>query len=69
MIEPALRWERDGGTVTRIRVDSGGVLDLAELQKAVAQPDAALVSIMWANNETGVIVPMADAVRSDELVG
>ena len=63
VLEPALRWERDGGTVTRIRAGSDGVLDLAELQKAVSQPDVALVSIMWANNETGVIAPMNEVVR------
>lgn len=63
VVEPAARWARDGGAVTRIRVGGDGVLDLAELQNAVSQSDAALVSIMWANNETGVIAPMADLVR------
>jgi len=63
VVEPAARWERDGGRVTRIGVGSDGVLDFAELQKAVTQPDVALVSIMWANNETGVIAPMNEVVR------
>ena len=63
VIEPAARWLHDGGTVTRVRVGGDGVLDLAELQKAVSQPDVALVSIMWANNETGVIAPMREVVR------
>lgn len=63
VIEPAARWERDGGVVTRIPVGSDGVINLAELQKVVSQPDAALVSIMWANNETGVLAPMSEVVR------
>ena len=61
--EPAVRWERDGGIVTPISVARNGIVDLAELRKAVSQPDAALVSIMWANNETGTTAPMSEIVR------
>jgi cysteine desulfurase len=38
-------------------VDRNGNLDLAELQAAI-RPQTALVSIMWANNETGVLFPI-----------
>ncbi len=47
----------NGYRVTEIGVDREGALDLDELEKAVG-PETALVSIMWANNETGVIFPI-----------
>ncbi len=46
-----------GYRVTELGVDSDGGLNFAELEAALT-PDTALVSIMWANNETGVIFPM-----------
>ena len=53
-----LRWlEERGLTVTLLKVDANGALDLGELEAAV-NDDTALVSIMWANNETGVIFPV-----------
>jgi cysteine desulfurase len=47
----------------RIPVDHRGVVDLAALERLLAQDQAALVSIMLANNETGVIQPVAEAAR------
>ena len=49
--------EKQGYRVDYIGVNSNGVLDLEELNEAVDE-DTALVSIMWANNETGVINPI-----------
>ena len=49
---------RRGCEVTIVEVDEQGHLDLAELEAAI-RPDTAVVSVMWANNETGVIYPMA----------
>lgn len=49
--------ETKGYKVDYIGVNSNGELDLDELEKAV-NPDTALVSCMWANNETGVIFPI-----------
>jgi cysteine desulfurase len=43
--------------VTFLGVDGHGNLDLAELEAAI-QPGTNLVSIMWANNETGVLFPI-----------
>jgi len=43
-----------GFTVTYLKPDSRGLLDLAEFREAI-RPDTILVSIMWVNNETGVI--------------
>ncbi len=49
---------RRGCSVTIVEVDERGHLDLAELEAAI-RPDTAVVSVMWANNETGVIFPLA----------
>ncbi len=43
--------------ITRLHVESDGTLDLAKYEEALAE-DTAIVSIMWANNETGVIFPV-----------
>lgn len=53
-----LGWlEQRGHHVTLLPVDSSGALDMDALDAAVGK-DTALVSIMWANNETGVIFPV-----------
>jgi cysteine desulfurase len=52
--------EKKGYRVTWLRVDGNGALDLDELKDSLAD-DTALVSIMYANNETGVIFPI-DAI-------
>jgi cysteine desulfurase len=46
---------------TRIPVDADGIVDLAALDAALANGPRALVSIMLANNESGVIQPVAAA--------
>jgi cysteine desulfurase len=51
--------EKKGYRVTWLGVDQDGELDLEELRAALSD-DTALVSIMWANNETGVIFPIAE---------
>lgn len=51
--------EKKGYRVTWLSVDQDGALDLDELRAALTD-DTALVSIMWANNETGVIFPIAE---------
>ena len=45
--------------VTRLKVSSDGSLDLDEYKAALAE-DTAIVSVMWANNETGVIFPVEE---------
>ncbi len=49
-----------GYRVTEIGVDGAGRLDLDEL-KAAVDDDTVIVSLMWANNETGVIFPVEEA--------
>ena len=54
--------ENDGYEVTWLGVDQNGELDLHDLRAAL-RPDTALVSIMLANNETGVLFPIDDVGR------
>lgn len=46
-----------GCEVTFLEVDSNGDVDLAQIEEVI-RPDTAIVSMMWANNETGVLFPV-----------
>ena len=48
-----------GYRVTFVRVDGEGRLDIDQLKRHLSD-DTALVSVMWANNETGVIFPIRE---------
>lgn len=61
VLESAERWERNGGEKVVLPVDRHGVVDLESLQVMLREPTA-LVSVMWANNETGVLAPMEEVV-------
>lgn len=50
--------EERGYEVTYLPVNRDGTLDLKVFEQAL-RPDTAIVSIMWANNETGVLFPIA----------
>jgi cysteine desulfurase len=50
---------KQGHEVTFLPVESDGSLDLHLLEKTI-RPDTAIVSIMWANNETGVLFPVEE---------
>jgi len=49
--------EQEGYRVTYLPVDQDGILSLADLENAICD-DTAVVSLMWANNETGVLFPV-----------
>ncbi|MEC9373949.1 MAG: cysteine desulfurase family protein [Planctomycetota bacterium] len=49
----------EGVEIVRAPVGAGGVIDLAALD-ALVDPSTALVSIQWANNETGAVQPVAE---------
>jgi cysteine desulfurase len=51
--------EKMGFEVTYLPVESDGSLDLHVLEQSI-RPDTAIVSIMYANNETGVIFPIEE---------
>jgi cysteine desulfurase len=50
---------RRGYEVTWLDVDPQGLIDLGQLEKSI-RPDTAIVSLMWANNETGVLFPIEE---------
>ncbi|GFM36978.1 cysteine desulfurase NifS [Desulfovibrio psychrotolerans] len=54
--------EKRGYEATYLGVDAKGRLDLDELREAIRK-DTALVSVMYANNETGVLFPMEEIAR------
>ena len=51
--------QKRGYSVTYLPVAADGALDLQQLEAAI-RPDTAIVSVMWANNETGVLFPVRD---------
>ncbi len=53
---------RDGLTLQTIAVTKRGELDLGDLERKLG-PDVACLSVMAANNETGVVQPLSDVVR------
>ena len=56
VLRPCQDLAKRGCHVTFLGVDRHGNLELGELEAAI-RPETVLVSIMWANNETGVIFP------------
>jgi cysteine desulfurase len=55
--------EASGHTVSWLGVNQEGLIDLEELRAAL-RPDTAVVSIMLANNETGILFPMLQAAAA-----
>ena len=51
--------ESQGWEITRLGVDGQGLLDPQAVKDAIRE-DTAMVSVMWANNETGVLLPIHD---------
>jgi cysteine desulfurase len=59
VLDPCEYLESLGFIITYLPVNSDGLLDLAQLENAI-RPDTILVSIMAANNEIGVLQPLAE---------
>ncbi|MBQ7978885.1 MAG: cysteine desulfurase NifS [Candidatus Methanomethylophilaceae archaeon] len=59
ILETSYYLEKRGFEVTRVKVDKDGIIDMAELEKAI-RPDTVLISVMTANNEIGSIQPIAE---------
>jgi cysteine desulfurase len=62
VLETAARLEAQGWRVTVARVARDGLIDLEALSEAIG-PQTALVSVMAANNEIGVIQPLSEVSR------
>ncbi len=60
VLDPMRRLEREGWQLTVLPVAGSGLIDLAELERAITVRTA-LVSVMTANNEIGVLQPVKDA--------
>ena len=54
--------EKIGAELTYLEVEENGILDLQKLQEAIKQ-NTVLISVMWANNEIGVIQPVQEISR------
>lgn len=59
ILQVAAFWERLGGRVTQVAVDSQGKVDPREVERAI-QADTVLISIMHANNEVGTLQPIRE---------
>ncbi|MCX7719314.1 MAG: IscS subfamily cysteine desulfurase [Candidatus Sumerlaeaceae bacterium] len=62
VLDPCRALEQRGWRVTRLPVEADGLLDPARLADAI-EAETVLVSVMWANNEIGVIHPIAEIGR------
>ena len=62
VLETCQAMEKDGYEVTYLPVSKDGQLDLADLEKAITDKTI-LISIMWANNETGNLYPIEEIGR------
>ena len=58
----------EGYTVHKLEVDSKGRLDLSQYA-ALLNDNTAIVSVMWANNETGTLFPVEEMARMAEDAG
>src|SRR5690606_21167488 len=54
--------ESQGAEVTYLTVDKNGLISLEELKKSF-KTNTKLVSVMYVNNETGIIQPIADIAK------
>jgi cysteine desulfurase len=68
VLEPVRRLAADGWRVTELPVPASGLLDAAAVAEAVT-PDTALVSVMLAHNEIGVLQPLAEITRAAHAAG
>ncbi|KXK40664.1 MAG: IscS subfamily cysteine desulfurase [Saprospiraceae bacterium] len=59
VLDSCKKIEKMGGQVTYLNVNRDGLIDLGALEAAITDKTI-LVSVMWANNETGVIQPMKE---------
>ncbi len=60
ILEPLKQLQAEGQAVVLLKPDHDGVIDLQAASPVLASADAQLLSIIYANNETGVIQPVAE---------
>lgn len=59
VLDACKKVEKMGGQVTYLEVNEKGLINLADLEAAITDKTI-MISVMWANNETGVIQPMKE---------
>lgn len=70
VLGPCLRLREQGHNVIEIGVNNEGLFDLEAYEMALAAtPGPKLVSVMWANNETGVIFPIRQIAELGKAAG
>ena len=69
VLEPCRWLERNGVRVVRVGVDRVGALDMDAYRAALAIPGPKLVSLMWANNETGTVFPIRECAELAKAAG
>lgn len=62
ILNHCLAFEKEGYHVTYLPVNRDGLLNLADLKNALTE-QTAVVSLMWANNETGVLFPVQEIAK------
>jgi cysteine desulfurase len=69
VLQPARRLKAIGHQVVELPVDGFGRLDLNQLREELKGTKNALVSVMWANNETGTIFPIKEVAEIAKEAG
>lgn len=59
VLDTCKRLEKTGTIVTYLKPNAGGIIDVAELERAIT-PQTVMIAIMYANNETGTIQPVQE---------
>lgn len=62
VLNSCMALEREGYRVTYLPVDREGLFSLVDLENAITD-ETAIVSLMWANNETGVLFPVEEIAQ------
>ncbi|MEE2636824.1 MAG: cysteine desulfurase family protein, partial [Acidobacteriota bacterium] len=62
VLDPCARLEQQGVRVSYLPVAPEGLVSPVALERAI-EPDTVLVTVMWANNEIGVVQPISELTR------
>lgn len=63
-----VRLKREGYRITELPVNRNGLLSMEDVARAITD-DTAIVSVMWANNETGVLFPVEEIAELAKSMG
>ena len=69
VLQPCRKLKEMGYKVFEIGVHGDGTLDMDEYKAALSAPGKKLVTMMWANNETGVIFPIKECAELAKAAG